>query len=45
LQTAFKDSGLDLQIGIFRDAENGPCEDCMELDEDWRERKVDDSVL
>jgi len=34
-QRIFIDDSLDPQIGIYRDAENGPCEVCMVQDEGW----------
>ena len=38
-------SSLDSQIGIYRDAENGPCEVCMMQGEDREERMIDKAVV
>jgi len=44
-QRVFKDGGFDPQVGICRDADNGACEVCMQLDEDWRDRLMDEVVV
>ena len=44
-QRVFRDGNLDLQIGIYRDAENGPCEVCMLPDDTWRERVIDKTMI
>ena len=44
-QRVFMDGSLDPHVGIYRDAENGPCEICMSKDEDWEERVVDEIVV
>ena len=44
-QRLFGDGNLDPKIGIYRDAENGPCEVCMVQDERWKERLVDETIV
>ena len=44
-QRVHRDGGLDPQIGIYRDAEDGACEVCMHLDEGWRDRVIDEVVV
>ena len=44
-QRVFKDGNLDPQIGIYRDAEHGPCEICMVQDEGWKERVIDEESI
>jgi hypothetical protein len=44
LQEEYENS-LDPQIGIYRDAKNGPCEDCMMQGEDWKETVIDEVVV
>ena len=44
-QRVFRDGELDPQIGIYRNADNGPCEVCMYLDKDWEDRVIDESVV
>jgi hypothetical protein len=39
------ENSLDPQIGIYRDAKNGPCEDCMMQGEDWKETVIDEVVV
>ena len=44
-QRLFGDGDLDPQIGIYRDAEDGPCEACMEEGEARKERMVEDPKI
>jgi hypothetical protein len=44
-QKIFRDGNLDSQIGIYRDAEHGPCEICMLQEEDWEDRVIDGNVV
>jgi len=44
-QRVFRDGELDPQVGIYRDAEDGPCEFCMHLDKDWGDRVVDEAIV
>ena len=44
-QRVFRDGELDPQIGIYRDADNGPCDICMHLDKDWEDRTVEETVV
>lgn len=41
----FVDGKLDNEFGIYRDAEDGPCEVCMAMDGSWKERVVDETVV
>ena len=41
---AFSDANLDAQIGIYRDAENGPCETCLAQAKTWENRVIDEKV-
>jgi len=43
-QSVFKDGNLDPQIGIYRDAEHGPCEICMLQEGTWSDRVIDEKV-
>ena len=44
-QRVFRDGKFDPQIGIYRDADNGPCEVCMLQEELWKDRAVDEAVI
>ena len=44
-QRIFKDGALNPKTGIYRDAENGPCEICVAQEEGWKERLIDESVV
>lgn len=44
-QRLSRDGDLDAQIGIYRDAENGPCEVCMVQEETWEDRVIDQNVV
>lgn len=44
-QRVFRVGGLDLKTGIYRDAENGPCEICMLQDENWSDRVLDETIV
>ena len=35
----------DRKFGIYRGAEDGPCDICMTMDETWRNRVVDETVV
>jgi hypothetical protein len=41
----YKDGDLDLQIGIYRDAEEGPCEICLAQTKAWENKVVDQNVV
>ncbi len=41
----FKDGDLDLQIGIYRNAEDGSCEICMLQEETWKERVIYEGMV
>ena len=41
-QRVFRDGEFDPQIGIYQDADDGPCEVCMHLQKDWKDRVVDE---
>jgi hypothetical protein len=44
-QRKFLDGEIDRRFGIYRDAEDGPCEACMVMDETWKGRVVDETVV
>ena len=44
-QRVFRDGDLDPQVSIYSDAENGPCEICMQQEESWKERVVEEAVV
>ena len=44
-QRVYGDSNLDPQIGIYRDAKNGPCEIFMLQEEDWNDRVIDEIMI
>ena len=44
-QRVFRDGKVGPQIGIYRDADNGPCEVCMLQEETWKDRVVDEMVV
>ena len=35
----------DTEIGIYRDADDGPCEVCMLQEETWEDRVVDEMLV
>ena len=41
----FRKGDIDPQIGIYRDADNGPCEIYMLQEETWKDRAVDEMVV
>lgn len=41
----FGDGKLDTQTGIYRDANDGPCEICMLQEETWTERVIDERIV
>ena len=41
----FVDGDLDHKVGIYRNAEDGPCQACMVMDESWKDRVVDEMVV
>ena len=44
-QRIFRDDKVGPQIGIYRDADNGPCEVCMLQEETWKDRMVDEMLV
>lgn len=44
-QRVFRDGSLDAQIGIYRAAENGPCETCLAQAKTWENRVIDEVVV
>jgi hypothetical protein len=40
----FRDGNLDARIGIYRAAENGPCETCLAQAKTWENRVIDEKV-
>jgi hypothetical protein len=43
-QRVFRDGKLDSQVGIYRDADYGPC-DCMLQENNWTDRIIDETVI
>ena len=41
----FRDGDIGPQIGIYRDADNGPCEVCMLQEELWKDRVIAETVV
>ena len=44
-QRVFRDGNLDPQIGIYRDAEDGPCEICLAQTKTWEDRVINENVV
>ena len=44
-QRKFPKGEIDWRFGIYRDAEDGACEACLFIDEDWKDRVVDETVV
>jgi len=44
-QRKFADGEIDRRFGIYRDAEDEPCDACMFIDEDWKDRVVGETVV
>ncbi len=44
-QRVFKDGGSGPQIGIYRDAEDGPCKICLAQTKAWENRVIDQNVV
>ena len=44
-QRVFRDGNLDPQIGIYRDAEDGPCEICLAQTKTWEGRVINENVV
>jgi hypothetical protein len=44
-QMIYRDGELDSEVGIYRDADDGPCQKCMLMEETWKERVVDRTVV
>ncbi len=44
-QRVLRDGNLDSQIGIYRDAKDGPCEICMLQDKNWKDRVIDETLV
>ena len=44
-QRKFVNGDIDRKFGIYRDSEDGSCEACIFVDEDWKERVVDETVV
>ncbi len=41
----FRKGDIDPQIGIYRDADDGPCEICMLQNKAWKDRMVEETVI
>jgi hypothetical protein len=44
-QRIFPYGDLDLRVGIYRNADFGPCEACMRLDQDWENRVMEETIV
>ena len=44
-QRILSGENLDSQVGIYRDADDGPCEICMHLEKEWEERVIDEILI
>lgn len=44
-QRVFRNGDLGPQMGIYRDAEDGLCDVCMGMSEDWKDRVVDETLV
>ena len=44
-QRIFRNGDLDPTIGAYRDADNGPCDSCMNQKEAWENRILDEMVV
>jgi hypothetical protein len=44
-QGIYGDGRLDPDTGIYRDAEDGPCEVCMSEPRNWIERVLDETIV
>jgi hypothetical protein len=44
-QRVFTDGDMDFYTGVYRDFEDGPCEICMHLEQDWRSRALSETVI
>ena len=40
-----KDGDIGPQIGIYRDADDGPCEICMLHEKTWKDRMTDEMLV
>jgi len=43
-QRVFSNADLDPQVGIYRDPEDGLCDVCMHIGENWNDRVVDETI-
>jgi hypothetical protein len=44
-QKVFREGDLDTQVGIYRDADYGPCEACLLQEDNWTDRVIDETVI
>jgi hypothetical protein len=44
-QRQFLSGEADRKFGIYRDAEDEPCDVCMFMDEGWKDRVVDETIV
>ncbi len=44
-QRRFMDGNLASKVGIYRDAEDDPCDICMSTGEKWKDRVVDEAIV
>jgi hypothetical protein len=44
-QRVYRDGELDPQMGIYRDAEDGPCDTCLAQAKTWGNTVIDEYVV
>jgi|GEM_PF-2208555 len=44
-QRVFRNADLDFHVWTYRDAQDGPCESCTRLRENWRLRTLRETVI
>jgi hypothetical protein len=44
-QRAFPNGTPDTKTGIYRNADQGPCEICLQQDASWKERSLDEVTV
>jgi hypothetical protein len=44
-QRVLPNGNLDPMRGFYREADHGPCEECMRFPDDWKERVIDEAVI
>jgi hypothetical protein len=44
-QRIFPSGELDQHVGIYRNADNGPCKICMDLNQEWQGRVTEEALV